>query len=344
MSLPPLDDLIAALQQFSHYRTADYERLKEMIGEAHLQARLSRQLKLYQTHLHPLHRRGRKQFQRVYRQLISGGLWCGGQLQKARAQARQPEWVEQVWHFEKLPAAFEGFRILQLSDFHFDFIPELPSIVGEMVAQHPFDVCVLTGDFRGETTGPYEASLAFLKATRPCLGERVYAVLGNHDNVELMLSMPEIGIQVLMNQSLRLEKDGASILLAGIDDPHYYRTHLLEDFAGELQAHGFAILLSHSPEAWREAAAAGFDLQLSGHTHGGQLCLPGGLPLVCHLEGCPRRMIRGRWQAGELQGYTSRGVGSSSLDLRLNCPPEITVHVLRGPLTPPDPASRPVCR
>lgn len=330
MKLPPLDDLIKALQQESHYQSADYEALKQMIGERHLQERLARQLGLYHAHLTPSRRRLRRQLQKTFRWLIKTGLWCTGQINKARLQARQPQWVEHVWHFDHLPPAFDGYRILQLSDFHFDFIPELPGIVKEMVGNHAFDCCVLTGDFRGETTGPYEESLAYLKQTRACMGEQVYAVLGNHDNVELMLSMPQMGIEVLMNQSVKLEREGAHILLAGIDDAHYYQTHLLEAFAADLKTSPFSILLSHSPESWREAAAAGFDLQLSGHTHGGQLCLPGGIPVICHLDGCPRRMIKGRWKAGNLHGYTSRGVGSSSLDMRLNCPPEITVHVLKG--------------
>ena len=330
MKLPPLDDLIKTLQQESHYRSADYEALKQMIGEPHLQERLARQLGLYHTHLKPSHRRFRRKLQHAYRQLITCGLWFTGQINKARLQARAPEWVEQIWYFEDLPPAFDGYRILQLSDFHFDFIPELPGIVLDMVGTHAFDCCVLTGDFRGETTGPYEESLAYLKQTRPCMGDNVYAVLGNHDNVELMLSMPQMGIEVLMNQSVQLEREGEHILLAGIDDAHYYQTHLLEEFSEELKTTAFSILLSHSPESWREAAAAGFNLQLSGHTHGGQLCLPGGIPVICHLDGCPRSMIKGRWQAGNLQGYTSRGVVSSSLDMRLNCPPEITLHVLKS--------------
>jgi predicted MPP superfamily phosphohydrolase len=186
---------------------------------------------------------------------------------------------------------------------------------------------VLTGDYRGETTGPYTESLKQLKATRSCLGEKVYAVLGNHDNVELVLSLPELGIQVLMNEAISLEKDGASLTLAGVDDSHFYKGHHFDFLDSE--ADEVTLLLSHSPEAWKEAERAGVDLQLSGHTHGGQLCLPGGIPVVCHLNDCPRSMVKGRWQEGRLQGYTSRGIGSSTLDIRLNCPPEITLHTLR---------------
>lgn len=318
-----LDEFILELRSKSHYKEADYSWLASEIGEQYLRTRLERQLLLY----HRQDRIHRKISRFFYRKLIVTGLFCIGQLQKARQQARSPQWIEQEWFSPKLPQAFDGFRILQLSDFHFDFIPELPDIVAQMVSRHRFECCVLTGDFRGETTGPYEESLEHLRRTRDCLGDQVYAVLGNHDNVELMLKMPEMGIGLLMNQGVEINREGARIRLAGVDDPHYYRTHDFNFLKADPVI--FTLLLAHSAECWREAEAAGVDLQLSGHTHGGQVCLPGGIPLIAHLEGCHRGMIRGRWQAGNLQGYTSRGVGSSSLDLRLNCPPEITVHTLR---------------
>lgn len=89
-----------------------------------------------------------------------------------------------------------------------------------------------------------------------------------------------------------------------------------------------AILLSHSPETWREAAALKFDLLLAGHTHGGQLCLPGGMPLVRNAP-VPRRLLAGPWTEGTLTGYTSRGTGACGVAARLFCPPEITLHTLR---------------
>jgi predicted MPP superfamily phosphohydrolase len=89
----------------------------------------------------------------------------------------------------------------------------------------------------------------------------------------------------------------------------------------------FSILLSHTPEVYHQAADAGVDLMLSGHTHGGQLCLPGSIPIT--LESVlPRRMGAGAWRYLGMQGYTSVGVGTSLLAVRLNCPPEITLHVL----------------
>ena len=88
------------------------------------------------------------------------------------------------------------------------------------------------------------------------------------------------------------------------------------------------MLLSHTPELYRQAAHAGFDLMLCGHTHGGQICLPGGVPVLTNAD-CPRRYCAGRWRHHRMHGYTSRGTGVSMVDVRLNCPPEVTLHRLR---------------
>src|SRR5262249_39617103 len=92
--------------------------------------------------------------------------------------------------------------------------------------------------------------------------------------------------------------------------------------------HGaIAILLSHTPEIYRQAAHAGFAIILSGHTHGGQLCLPGGVPITLDSV-LPRRMGAGAWTYHTMVGYTSVGVGSSIVPARINCQPEITLHHL----------------
>jgi predicted MPP superfamily phosphohydrolase len=89
-------------------------------------------------------------------------------------------------------------------------------------------------------------------------------------------------------------------------------------------------MLSHTPEIFRQAAHAAVDLLLCGHTHGGQICLPGGWPIFLDAR-IPRRLGRGRWQHAGMQGYTSPGAGASVVEVRLNCPPEVTVHRLLQP-------------
>jgi len=85
----------------------------------------------------------------------------------------------------------------------------------------------------------------------------------------------------------------------------------------------------YTPEIYRQAAAAGFDLLLSGHTHGGQICLPGGIPLTLDAT-LPRSLGSGAWKYRDMAGYTSVGAGSSVVPVRFNCPPEITLHYLRS--------------
>ena len=115
---------------------------------------------------------------------------------------------------------------------------------------------------------------------------------------------------------------------AGIDDAHFFQTHDLDQALAGLAPQRCAVLLSHTPQPYRQAAAAGVQLMLSGHTHGGQVCLPGGIPILTDTP-APRFVVRGAWNYQGMAGYTSVGCGSSVVDVRLNCLPEITLHQLR---------------
>jgi hypothetical protein len=152
-------------------------------------------------------------------------------------------------------------------------------------------------------------------------------VLGNHDSIRMVPGMEDLDIRVLLNESVRLERHGAMIHLAGIDDAHYYRVDNLHKAANDIPQEAVSLLLSHTPEPFRNAAHADFKLMLCGHTHGGQICLPGGIPLITDAD-CPRAYVRGPWRYHDLVGYTSVGAGSSIVDVRLNCLPEITLHRL----------------
>jgi predicted MPP superfamily phosphohydrolase len=132
---------------------------------------------------------------------------------------------------------------------------------------------------------------------------------------------------LLLNENVPIERRHGEIYVAGIDDAHLYQTHNIEKARGEIPDQAFSILLSHTPEIYRHAAHAGFDLMLSGHTHGGQICLPRSIPITLDSV-LPRHMGSGTWRSDEMLGYTSVGVGSSVLPVRLNCPPEITLHRL----------------
>jgi hypothetical protein len=137
-----------------------------------------------------------------------------------------------------------------------------------------------------------------------------------------------MGIQILLNECAVIQRGDQRIFLAGIDDAHFYRVDNIEKAALQIPDGEFSILLSHTPEIYRQAAHANFDLMLSGHTHGGQICLPGSIPITLE-SALPRRMGAGPWQYNNMIGYTSVGAGSSVVPVRLNCPPEITLHCLR---------------
>ncbi len=232
----------------------------------------------------------------------------------------------------RLPAAFEGFRILHLSDLHLDMLDGLTHALVERVRGIDHDVCVLTGDYRARTTGSVDGALEGLQALRMHLDTAVYAVLGNHDSIRMVPAMEAMGMRVLLNEALALRRGDQALWLAGIDDPHYYRADNLEKTCERIPEDAVSVLLAHSPEIFRNAAHAGFDVMLCGHTHGGQICLPGGVPLYTNAR-CPRALCAGAWRFGDLIGYTSAGSGVSVSDVRFNCPPEITVHRLtrKGP-------------
>ena len=259
--------------------------------------------------------------------LMRGALTLAGLHRRGQRNVRDIRCVEHDVRLPHLPAAFEGFTLLQLSDLHVDLGADFVERLIARVQGLAYDACVLTGDYRFRTFGPYAPALDAMARLRPHLGERVLAVLGNHDTIRMVPGLEALGIRVLMNESLRLERGGHTLLLAGIDDAHYFRTHDFHRAAADLGPGDCAILLSHTPEPYRHAAHAGFALMLSGHTHGGQICLPGGVPILTDSD-APRALARGAWRHHDMLGYTSVGCGASIVDVRLNCPPEVTLHRL----------------
>ena len=228
----------------------------------------------------------------------------------------------------RLPPAFEGFKILHLSDLHVDTNEGALSRVVELVPNLDYDICVLTGDYRGATSGPYSATLDGMERIQRALRGPIYAVLGNHDSILMVPGLESFGICVLLNEAVQIIRAEQRIHLVGIDDAHYFRVDNIEKAAGNVPTDEFSILLSHTPEVYRQAAHAGFDVMLSGHTHGGQICLPGSIPITLDSV-LPRRLGSGPWRYHGMQGYTSVGAGTSIVPIRLNCLPEITVHELR---------------
>jgi predicted MPP superfamily phosphohydrolase len=233
--------------------------------------------------------------------------------------------------FKDLPDAFEGYRILFISDLHIDGIDGLDRRLIEIVSRQKVDLCLLGGDYRMEMYGPYGAVKEKLVALVQNIHapDGVFGILGNHDCIEIAPELEDASICMLINESTMIERNGRTIAVCGVDDPHYYQCHDLDKAMQDVPGDAFSILLAHSPEIINGLGDHPVDLCLCGHTHGGQVCLPGFGPVFTH---CPvsRQFISGRWQYNNTLGYTSWGAGSSGVPVRYNCPPEVVVI----PLTP----------
>jgi len=314
------------------HETAALAALETRLGQLHVKQRLG----LERDYEARVFRRGiRFRLKNWYTAppLIRTCMQLVGLYRRGERNALAIEVRENEVQIEGLPAAFEGYTILQLSDLHSDISTGFTDALLRRIEPLRYDLCVLTGDYRARTYGDIEPALAELGRLRPHLNGQVYAVLGNHDSIRMVPPMETMGYRMLLNESARIDVGGDAIYLAGIDDAHFYRTHNFDRTVSGLPRQAVSILLSHTPEVYRHAAHAGFDLMLAGHTHGGQICLPGGVPVLTDSN-MPRRYVRGPWRYDGMSGYTSTGTGSSIIAVRLNCPPEVVLHRLRR-ATPP---------
>lgn len=227
-----------------------------------------------------------------------------------------------------LPDAFKGYRILHLSDLHLDSIEGLGESIARTIAPLSFDLCVITGDFKYTRHGEYRQILSPLQHILAAVtaADGTYAVLGNHDTQAMAEDIEALGIHLLANQTVSLARNNQRVFLTGVDDPHDYYTEAATECL-EKPVDGFRILLAHSPELYRIAAANKFGLYLCGHSHGGQICLPGGWPLMTCLS-TGKQFFKGLWRHRGMIGHTSTGCGTAKIPVRFNCRPEITVLTL----------------
>ena len=134
-------------------------------------------------------------------------------------------------HSNELPDTFSSFKILQLSDLHIDISQAAVKRVSELIKSLTYDICVLTGDYRGQTFGPINNALAGLSDLADVVDTPIYGVLGNHDSIRMLPGMERLGIRVLLNETETLLRDGEKIHIAGIDDAHFYRADNIEKVA-----------------------------------------------------------------------------------------------------------------
>lgn len=249
-----------------------------------------------------------------------------------------PKVVRQDIALRRWPQRMDGFTVALLSDFHFDpyfSVHPLRSAIGIVNELRP-DLIVLTGDFvsvpmfgnireAAKDAEPCAHLLQQMRAPHP-----LSAVLGNHD-VEtdpgkVAAALRDSGIRVLRNQPVPVEKDGSRFWLAGIDSL-LGRTADLSATLHGIPSDEATILLAHEPDYADHVAGYPVDLQLSGHSHGGQVRIPLLPPL--YLPKLGRKYIWGRYRIRDLTLYTSPGLGTVLIPARLNCAPEITLLTLR---------------
>lgn len=273
-----------------------------------------------------------------YHFLIANAFRLLGLHERGRRNALAVVKTEQVLALANLPPAFDGFRILLATDLHLDGLPELSGRLRDLLAGERFDLCLLGGDYRMRAYGSYQECMDLLRPLARDLraDHGCFAVLGNHDCPEILPLLEEMGVQPLVNDNVVLERGGQRLWLAGVDDPHHFRCHSVEAACQGVPPGAFIILLSHSPEAYDEAARRGVGLYLCGHTHAGQIRIPRFGPVFTHSRS-PRRLCHGAWRHGAMQGYTSSGAGASGAPVRFFCPGEVVVLTLRRL----DPAAEP---
>lgn len=278
--------------------------------------------------------------------LIAAGAATLGALALAEdgfvREPNHPELVQVEMPLPRLPAAFDGFRIILLSDFHYDELFSVHPIrrAVEMVNQIVPDLVVLTGDFvtvsflvdylhdEKKSALAAEPCAKLLAQLRSRLGS--LATLGNHDVDAdphmVREALQSHGIPVLRNASRNFEEAGKRLWFCGLDSVE--GKPKIELALHDVPEDEPVIVLMHEPDYADVVQHSPVDLQLSGHSHGGQVWIPGvGAPW---LPSWARKYPRGRYMVGRLPLYTNIGLGTIRAPVRMNCTPEVTLVTLRA--------------
>ncbi|MEO6803357.1 MAG: metallophosphoesterase [Granulicella sp.] len=247
--------------------------------------------------------------------------------------------VSQTLPINRLPDAFHGFRIIQLSDIHLDEFtePAFLKLVLYRINQLAPDLVLLTGDFASYGPLPLSYSrksiLRCADILKALACPQRFAILGNHDTTIgsrfVVAALAASNIPTLVNSYVPIERGNQRFWLGGVDDPG--TSYPILDLAVPQHPDGPVILMAHPPD-FADAVAQHprgplVDVMLSGHTHGGQVCLPFLGPLVLPPMG--KKYVAGLFRFNQMQLYVNRGIGTTGVPFRLNCPPEITLLTLQ---------------
>ena len=242
---------------------------------------------------------------------------------------------------DRIPEAFSGFRIAQVSDLHNAEFGEGNEKLIELLSQTNPDMIVITGDLIDSRHTDIEIALDF--ARQAIKIAPIYYVSGNHEArvreyEDLKMGLADAGVIVLEDQKVQITRERESITIMGIDDPSFQEDYLFGDAASvtssvlyELQneSDGYTVLLAHRPELFETYVDAGVNLVFSGHAHGGQFRLPFVGGLVAPNQGFFPEYDAGLFSEGSTTMIVSRGVGNSIIPIRFNNRPEIVVAELK---------------
>ncbi|MBB5179745.1 hypothetical protein HNQ44_001169 [Planomicrobium koreense] len=236
----------------------------------------------------------------------------------------------------ELPAAFDGKRVVQVSDLHnANFGKGQSSLIEKVEAADP-DAIFLTGDLIDSNRYDLETSLTLVDALVEM--SEVYFVLGNHEVAvnkidEITAALEERGVTVLMNDKVQWEEGGETVQIAGINDPLFNVDLTEEDFTRDALAEtaltdDFTLLLAHRPEMFSIYVEQGIDLVFAGHAHGGQVRIPGLGGLIAPGQGWFPTMTEGIFRKEATQLVLSRGLGNSGFPVRVFNLPEVVAVTL----------------
>jgi predicted MPP superfamily phosphohydrolase len=257
---------------------------------------------------------------------------AGGTILSCFVERHWPKVYRVSVRLPDLPPALEGFTICQLSDFHRGPLVTEEDLrrAAALAMSLKAELIVLTGDYVSEWAGYAPSCAAALVPLSAPYG--VWGILGNHDywtdSKAVARAIQGNGVRMLVNQSARLQVKGAAWWLCGVDDA-WGGDASLDKTLADVPGRDFKIVLWHEPDFAGETAKHGISLQLSGHSHGGQVTWPGGPPLIVpkYSHKYPRGLQR--VEGSSTLVYTNVGLGVTSIPVRLNVPPEVSLLTLR---------------
>ena len=289
-----------------------------------------RELRSCQITSHPLHHFINIEDSIYYHIIMKTFFRLLGIFERGKRNALQLETCEVVFHLRDLPASFDGYTILFISDLHLDGLEGLTEKLQSVVKDLPVDLCIIGGDLRMETHGPFAEAMLHLRRLIPDIRAKdgIIGILGNHDCTEIIEPLERMGVRFLVNDARPIRRSGEEIWIVGVDDPHYYKCHDLDLAFSEVPAEAFTIFAAHSNEIYKEASLYGPKLYLCGHSHAGQVQIKPWGPIFTHSR-APRRLCWGAWDHKGMLGYTSGGVGVSGVPVRFSSRGEVSLITLK---------------